>query len=187
MTLIKTGMEVRVLDASKIARSRHDLKLETGEVYRVSEGRIDDYSGITLTVGPSSFYVVREDLEHVEQVWKSPVDGKYYPIEPKPEVKFEGKVKGSTLIDPPKVTSPYTTELTKDFSPTKPEHYHHGGIDVFTYGEANFPKAEVLGYHRMSALKYISRYDRKGGLVDLEKAEVHLSELHRLVSGVDDK
>jgi hypothetical protein len=71
--------------------------------------------------------------------------------------------------------------------PIHPDHYHHGGIDVFDYGEANFSKEAVAGFYRMNILKYVTRYDRKNGIEDLEKAKVYLIRLLTLERGSDDE
>lgn len=65
----------------------------------------------------------------------------------------------------------------------KPDHYHAGGIDVFTYAEANYTPEEVKGYHKISAHKYISRAGKKEGnsaLQDFQKAKVHIEKLIEL-------
>lgn len=68
----------------------------------------------------------------------------------------------------------------KVFSAVHPEHYHHGGIDVFKYGEANLSHEAMSGFYRLNIIKYVTRYDRKGGLEDLEKAETYLRALWEL-------
>lgn len=69
---------------------------------------------------------------------------------------------------------------TSDFSAALPEHYHHGGIDVFKYGEANFSHEAVAGFYRMNIIKYVTRYDKKNGIEDLEKALTYLKALTEL-------
>ena len=62
----------------------------------------------------------------------------------------------------------------------EPNHYHEGGIDVFTFAKANFTAEQLDGYHRITALKYITRAGKKEGnpaAQDLKKAIKHLEEL----------
>ena len=62
----------------------------------------------------------------------------------------------------------------------KPEHYHKGGIDPIGYGELQFSREEMKGFHRMNVIKYVSRYDKKNGLEDLFKAEFYIKKLIEL-------
>lgn len=58
-------------------------------------------------------------------------------------------------------------------------HYHTGAIDVWTFADENFVEDEVIGFHRINALKYIARYGKKNGknVSDLKKAIVSLEKL----------
>jgi hypothetical protein len=62
-------------------------------------------------------------------------------------------------------------------NPIKPDHYHKGGIDVIGFSEKQFSQDELKGFYRINCLKYITRYDRKGGLTDLKKADFYLGKL----------
>lgn len=64
--------------------------------------------------------------------------------------------------------------------PIKPNHYHKGGMDVFTYMEMKFPKEQLIGFHRGNVLKYITRYQDKNGVEDLKKARRYLDKLIEL-------
>jgi hypothetical protein len=62
----------------------------------------------------------------------------------------------------------------------KPKHYHRGGIDVIAfleqhYGNEKYTVAE--GFAIGSIHKYVSRYKKKNGLQDLEKAEFYVNKL----------
>lgn len=63
---------------------------------------------------------------------------------------------------------------------TKPSHYHTGNIDVIKFGEENFVTTELKGFYRMNILKYVTRYDKKNGVEDLEKASFYLLKLLEL-------
>lgn len=69
-------------------------------------------------------------------------------------------------------------------APERPdsEHYHVGKVDVWTFADENFNEDEVIGFHRINALKYIVRYGKKGGynVSDLKKAIVSLEKLVEL-------
>ena len=62
----------------------------------------------------------------------------------------------------------------------KPSHYHSNGIDVIGFAEAQFSNEEQKGFHRINAIKYITRYDRKNGIEDLNKAKFYIDKLIEL-------
>jgi len=62
-----------------------------------------------------------------------------------------------------------------------PLHYHTGGIDVIRFSELQFDESELKGFHRINAIKYITRYDKKGSpLDDLMKAKFYIDKLIKL-------
>lgn len=62
----------------------------------------------------------------------------------------------------------------------KPIHYHKGGIDVIGFAEQKFSKEELRGFYRINAIKYVTRYEMKGGLADLDKAIFYINKLKEL-------
>jgi hypothetical protein len=58
-----------------------------------------------------------------------------------------------------------------------PKHYGDKGIDVIDFSLHQFSKEEVKGFIRINAIKYLTRYDKKGGLGDLKKAFHYLEML----------
>ena len=62
----------------------------------------------------------------------------------------------------------------------KPDYYHTGNIDVIDFGEENFAISEIKGFHRMNVLKYVTRYDKKNGVEDLNKAKYYIDKLIEL-------
>lgn len=76
-------------------------------------------------------------------------------------------------------------EKTPAFTTTHPQHYHHAGLDPITYAEKNFSAAELRGFYRINVIKYVSRYERKGGLDDLAKARDYLERLEKLERGAE--
>lgn len=61
------------------------------------------------------------------------------------------------------------------------DHYLRNGIDVIDFAELQFSSEEIKGFFRINILKYVTRFDRKGGLDDLKKAEHYLQMLKELV------
>ena len=62
-----------------------------------------------------------------------------------------------------------------------PIHYHKGGIDVIGFAEKQFSVEERRGFYRISALKYITRFQDKGAPVkDLKKAKFFINKLIEL-------
>lgn len=63
----------------------------------------------------------------------------------------------------------------------KPDHYHSGSIDVIKFSEENFTAEEMKGFYRINAIKYLTRYDKKGTPEeDLQKADFYLRKLIEL-------
>lgn len=58
-----------------------------------------------------------------------------------------------------------------------PSHYHKGGIDVIKFAELQLTKEQLRGFFRINVLKYVTRYDKKNGVQDLEKARFYLNKL----------
>ena len=60
----------------------------------------------------------------------------------------------------------------------KPLHYFRGGIDVIGFAERQFSDEERRGFYRISALKYITRFQDKGAPVkDLNKGKFFIDKL----------
>ncbi|WP_394139588.1 DUF3310 domain-containing protein [Cytobacillus oceanisediminis] len=71
-------------------------------------------------------------------------------------------------------------EQVEDDVINHPSHYHSNGIDVIGFSELQFDKEQLKGFYRINVLKYVTRYDRKNGVQDLEKAEFYLNKLKEL-------
>lgn len=65
-------------------------------------------------------------------------------------------------------------------SSLKPSYYHTGNIDVIKFAEENFVPAELKGFYRINVLKYVTRFDKKNRLEDLQKADFYLQKLIEL-------
>ena len=59
----------------------------------------------------------------------------------------------------------------------KPNHYHKNNIDVIKFSELQFSKLELQGFYRINVLKYVTRFDRKNKVEDLEKAKFYINKL----------
>ena len=64
----------------------------------------------------------------------------------------------------------------------KPSHYHKNNIDVIKFSELQFDKLELQGFYRINVLKYVTRFDRKNKVEDLEKAKFYINKLIELHS-----
>ena len=64
-----------------------------------------------------------------------------------------------------------------------PSHYHRNNMDVIKFAELQLSPEELKGFHRINILKYVTRYDRKGGVEDLRKAAFYLRKLIELEVG----
>ena len=58
-----------------------------------------------------------------------------------------------------------------------PPHYNAGGIECIDAIEASMSKEAFRGYLKGNMLKYIWRYENKGGKEDLDKANWYLTKL----------
>lgn len=57
-----------------------------------------------------------------------------------------------------------------------PPHYTDGGIETIDYMKAKMPPEQFEGYLIGNVLKYVSRYGKKNGVQDLEKARWYLDK-----------
>lgn len=58
-----------------------------------------------------------------------------------------------------------------------PQHYCKGGIECIDAIRASMSKEAFAGYCKGNCLKYLWRYEAKGGVESLRKAEVYLKWL----------
>lgn len=71
-----------------------------------------------------------------------------------------------------------------EISPECPAHYDNI-IQPWEYMRATFSIAEYRGYLKGNIIKYISRYQQKGGLADLYKLRSYQEELIKFEEGID--
>lgn len=64
---------------------------------------------------------------------------------------------------------------------TNPDYYQDkNGKDLFAHFREMFSTDEFRGYLKMNVIKYLYRYESKGGEEDLEKAKRYIEELIKL-------
>lgn len=64
---------------------------------------------------------------------------------------------------------------------TKSAHYNIGNYEVIDVLNDWLSKEELKGFHRGNVLKYVARYQLKGGVKDLNKAKYYLEKLIEIV------
>lgn len=78
-------------------------------------------------------------------------------------------------------TVPFDETSLPDFSfedtVNHPSHYASGEIECIDAMEAMLTPEQFIGYLRGNAFKYQWRYENKGGITDLEKAQWYLNKL----------
>jgi hypothetical protein len=67
--------------------------------------------------------------------------------------------------------------MTNQSDQIEPEHYKTGGIETIDFMKAKMKHSQFEGYLLGNVIKYISRYQEKNGITDLQKAEWYLKEL----------
>jgi len=72
---------------------------------------------------------------------------------------------------------PIVPECAGNDSVNHPAHYTQGNIECIDAIRASMTVAAFRGYCKGNALKYIWRYEIKGGVESLEKAKVYLEWL----------
>ena len=140
---------------------------ETLVAYRFEPIKVKEIDGWAIKFNPETFLRFKELLSqpiketddtfsHIK--WE---DEEPYEIHSDKEIALWVKEKKDSAVD----------------NINKPTHYHKNGIDVIGFAEAQFSKEEQKGFHRINAIKYITRYDRKNGIEDLNKAKFYIDKL----------
>lgn len=62
----------------------------------------------------------------------------------------------------------------------KPDYYHTNGIDVIKYIELSQGVQAAKEFCRGNVIKYVTRYDKKNGIEDLQKAQTYIARLIEL-------
>ena|SRR5690554_6527299 len=66
------------------------------------------------------------------------------------------------------------------------DHYQNMGLQPWDAMQAWMAEEQFEGFLRDNVVKYIARYDSKGGLEDLRKAQHYLDALIEIVGGASD-
>lgn len=74
----------------------------------------------------------------------------------------------------------------------KPDYYHQNGIDVIRYIELSQGKQAAKEFCRGNVIKYVTRYDKKNGIEDLQKAQTYINRLiemeqHEIIDEIIEK
>lgn len=59
----------------------------------------------------------------------------------------------------------------------EPNHYHKGGIDIYELMDKKYDSEKFRGFCIGNILKYVLRYENKGGVESLKKARFNLDKL----------
>ena len=134
-------------------------------------------------VGPAVYIPARGKPE--DKPWDSPVRPVPLPDMPKenPETT-EAKVIQRLANDVIREDGPAIAETVKALSGDNvnhPAHYTQGGIECIEAIKASMTAQQFLGYLKGNAVKYLWRFQFKGGVEDLRKARWYLNRLIREV------
>lgn len=88
--------------------------------------------------------------------------------------ELEEKLKKQKLKKEERVVQAMATESQKQDRVNHPSHYTFGEIEVIDYIRDKLTPEQFQGYCEGNVLKYVSRWEHKGGLEDLQKARVYL-------------
>ena len=84
-----------------------------------------------------------------------------------PEIKIEGETMPSEI----------KLEDVVDTKVDHPTHYTQNSMETIDVIENSMPRVHFCGYLRGNILKYMLRYEYKGGTEDLKKARWYLNRL----------
>lgn len=70
----------------------------------------------------------------------------------------------------------------KEDNVNNPSHYNKGGVECIYAIESSMTKEAFCGYLKGNVIKYMYRYENKGGVESLKKAQWYLSKLINLES-----
>ena len=140
----------------------------TIEIYNdlKAQGKSDAVIGSEYNMHNANFYAWKKKNGLI-----TPRKKQDEPKEPKTEVVHP---------DPAPAEDKQPSALQRIIERPESEHYHTGSIDVWMFADENFIEDEVIGFHRISAIKYIARYGKKKGknIIDLKKA---IAEIEKLI------
>lgn len=89
------------------------------------------------------------------------------------EKKDDGKIK---------LLSNENREFLEKDNVNNPSHYNKGGVECIYAIESSMTKEAFCGYLKGNVIKYMYRYENKGGVESLKKAQWYLNKLINLES-----
>jgi len=75
-----------------------------------------------------------------------------------------------------------SVEEKKEDDVNSPSHYNKGGVECIDAIESSMTKEAFCGYLKGNVIKYMYRYENKGGVESLKKAQWYLNKLINLES-----
>lgn len=161
-------------------RKTHRLKqVELAELMGTNKSNVSSYERGHLRI-PSWF---KHKMERLIDEYGIDWD---LELDPGRITRIEGERAPRTKISEP-VTASEEVAATVIELPPASNHYNAGQldhIDVIKYSEANYEESELVGFYRISALKYVARYGKKKGYnkEDLQKAIFFIKKLEEVTS-----
>ena len=68
-----------------------------------------------------------------------------------------------------------------------PAHYTKGGVECIEAIKASMSPADFCGYCKGNIMKYLWRWEDKGGLTDLQKAQVYLNWMIEVATALEER
>lgn len=167
---MKIGDKVRIKCLDGVGFYSDALKeryIKESKVYTITDVGIN---GFNFTGGERKFYCAFED----------DIDFEYRLVDEKEILKecqeFEEQLKKKEEIRL-KAKEEAKEYMEKNDKVNHPSHYQTaGGIEVIEY-IASLLGDNVKAYYLGNVIKYISRFDKKNGIEDLEKARFYLNKI----------
>lgn len=78
-----------------------------------------------------------------------------------------------------------SVEGNKEDDVNSPSHYNKGGVECIDAIESSMTKEAFCGYLKGNVIKYMYRYENKGGVESLKKAQWYLNKLIEVESNGD--
>jgi hypothetical protein len=170
----KSNKEVAIVKVDKVELTSAVPSDLTVEIYRDLKAQFKSDKQIMLMYGldHNALYRFKKANGLINQ--------RISPSSKGEKLKKTQKVKEVEIIQKPHILE--ETPKKEDVI-NQPTHYHQGGIDVIKFGELQFTSEENKGFFRINAIKYLTRYDRKNGIEDLEKAKFYIDKLIEMENG----
>lgn len=81
-------------------------------------------------------------------------------------------------------TTTPVSDCSTDNPVAHPHHYTKGGVECIEAIKASMTDEAFAGFCKGNVMKYLFRYEDKGGLEDLEKASIYLMWLRQIADKI---